>query len=73
MTENPEGEAMDRCARPEHAFIEHEGKRYCVAMHVPKGTRYSVELGGQEAVSQEASGKIGPVIVIRWSDGEKPE
>lgn len=55
--------------RPPHAFID----GHCVALHVPKGTRYSVTLGGLEAVAQDASGKIGPVVVIRWNDGEVPE
>lgn len=58
--------------RPPHSFIMHNGMPVCVALHVPKGTRYSVTHGGLEAVAQDASGKVGPVVVIRWNDGEKP-
>jgi len=54
--------------RPAHAWID--GR--CIALHVPKGTRYAVSADGPEAVAQSDDGKIGPVCVIRWADGTTP-
>lgn len=54
--------------RPEHVWLN--GR--CIALHVPKGTRYAVSDNGPEAVAQSADGKVGPVCVTRWADGTTP-
>lgn len=54
---------------PPHAFIDGT----CVALAVPKGTRYTRSVGGPEAVAQSADGTPGPVIVLRWPGGDQPE